>query len=122
MKRAIQMTINGEPYAATVEHRLLLVDFIREVACLTGTHIGCGFEGRCGACSVIVNGDAIKSCLMLAVQADGAEVYTIEGLAQRDALHPLLFLRMNPSRHRPTPRAPGHRRVPEVQAAGQHAP
>jgi len=89
MKRAIQMTINGEPYAATVEHRLLLVDFIREVACLTGTHIGCGFEGRCGACSVIVNGDAIKSCLMLAVQADGAEVYTIEGLAQRDALHPL---------------------------------
>jgi aerobic carbon-monoxide dehydrogenase small subunit len=89
MKRAIRVTVNGETCEATVEHRLLLVDFIREVAGLTGTHVGCGFEGRCGACSVIVNGDAVKSCLMLAVQADGAEVHTVEGLARREALHPL---------------------------------
>lgn len=89
MKRAVAITINGERFEATVEHRLLLVDFIRDVAGLTGTHIGCGYEGRCGVCSVLVDGEAVKSCLLLAVQADGAEVHTIEGLARRDELHPL---------------------------------
>ncbi len=89
MKRAIRVTINGEVIEATVEHRLLLVDFIREVAGLTGTHVGCGYEGRCGLCTVIVDGAAIKSCLMLAVQADGASVLTVEGLARGDALHPV---------------------------------
>lgn len=89
MKRTIVMTLNGERIEAHVEHRLLLVDFIRDVAGATGTHIGCGFEGRCGACTVMVNGEALKSCLMLAVQADGAHVTTIVGLAQGDRLHPL---------------------------------
>lgn len=89
MKRPIDITINGESFDATVEHRLLLVDFIRDVANLTGTHVGCGFEGRCGACTVLVDGTAVKSCLMLAVQADGSKVRTIEGLANNDVLHPL---------------------------------
>jgi len=89
MKREVTITINGEPYTATVEHRLLLVDFIREVAGLTGTHVGCSVEGRCGACTVIVEGKAVKSCLLLAVQADGAQVMTVEGLARRDQLHPI---------------------------------
>lgn len=89
MRREITITINKEPYTATVEYRLLLVDFIREVAGLTGTHVGCSVEGRCGACTVIVDGKAVKSCLLLAVQADGAQVMTIEGLAQGDQLHPL---------------------------------
>jgi len=89
MKRDVRITINGELFEATIEHRLLLGDFIRDVACLTGTHIGCGFEGRCGTCTVVVNGRAIKSCLMLAVQANGAEVVTIEGLARDGELHPL---------------------------------
>lgn len=89
MKRDISVVINGETHEARVDHRLLLVDFIREAAGATGTHVGCGYEGRCGVCTVIVNGKAIKSCLMLAVQADGAQVLTIEGLAHGDALHPL---------------------------------
>ena len=81
--------INGEPYEATVEHRLLLVDFIREVAGLTGTHVGCSVEGRCGACTVVLDGKAVKSCLLLAVQADGAQVLTVEGLAREGQLHPI---------------------------------
>lgn len=89
MKREVTITINGEPYTATVENRLLLVDFIREVAGLTGTHVGCSVEGRCGACTVIVEGKAVKSCLLLAVQADGAQIMTIEGLAGGDQLHPI---------------------------------
>lgn len=89
MKRDVCITINGEPYEESIEHRLLLVDFIRDVAGLTGTHIGCSVEGRCGACTVILNGKAVKSCLMLAVQADSAQVLTVEGLAQNDQLHPL---------------------------------
>ncbi len=89
MKRDICITINGEPYEATVEHRLLLVDFIREVAELTGTHVGCSVEGRCGACTVILAGKATKSCLLLAVQADGAQVLTVEGLARAGQLHPI---------------------------------
>ena len=67
MKTAVRITINGEPYEATVENRLLLVDFIREVAELTGTHVGCSVEGRCGVCTVILDGKAVKSCLLLAV-------------------------------------------------------
>ena len=89
MKREVKITINGEMYEATVDHRLLLVDFIREVAGLTGTHVGCSVEGRCGACTVIVDGKALKSCLLLAVQADGAQVLTVEGLAHNETLHPL---------------------------------
>jgi aerobic carbon-monoxide dehydrogenase small subunit len=89
MKREVTITINDEPYTATVEYRLLLVDFIREVAGLTGTHVGCSVEGRCGACTVIVDGKAVKSCLLLAVQADGAQVMTVEGLARDDQLHPI---------------------------------
>ncbi len=89
MKREISITINGEVYEAAVDHRLLLVDFIREVAGLTGTHVGCSVEGRCGACTVILDAKAVKACLMLAVQADGAKILTIEGLAKDDVLHPI---------------------------------
>ena len=89
LKRDITVDLNGERIEASVEHRLLLVDFIRDVAGATGTHVGCGYEGRCGTCTVIVEGEAVKSCLMLAVQADGADVTTIEGLAEDDRLHPL---------------------------------
>ncbi len=89
LKRDITVDLNGERIEAAVEYRLLLVDFIRDVAGATGTHVGCGFEGRCGACTVIVDGEAVKSCLLLAVQADGAAVVTIEGLAQGERLHPL---------------------------------
>jgi len=89
MKRDIEITLNGEVHGAAVEHRYLLVDFIREVAGLTGTHVGCGSEGRCGTCTVIVDGVAVKSCLMLAVQADGSKVLTPEGLARAGELHPL---------------------------------
>ena len=89
MSREIQVTINDKTYVETVEIRLLLVDFIREKLGLTGTHVGCGSEGRCGACTVVCDGRAVKSCLMLAVQADGARIRTIEGLAQDGELHPL---------------------------------
>ena len=88
MKREITVTVNGTVYRETVEHRLLLNDFLRETLGLTGTHVGCGYEGRCGVCTVIHDGVAIKSCLMLAVQADGAAILTVEGLAQGEQLHP----------------------------------
>ncbi len=89
MNTSVRITINGELYEATVENRLLLVDFIREVAQLTGTHVGCSVEGRCGVCTVILDGKAVKSCLMLAVQADGSSILTIEGLAAGGRLHPI---------------------------------
>jgi aerobic carbon-monoxide dehydrogenase small subunit len=89
MSREIEVTINGKTYVETVELRLLLVDFLREKVGLTGTHVGCGFEGRCGACTVVYEGRAVKSCMMLAVQADGSRILTIEGLAQDGELHPL---------------------------------
>jgi aerobic-type carbon monoxide dehydrogenase small subunit (CoxS/CutS family) len=89
MKKEISITINGEIYEQSVPIRLLLVDFIRDVAGLTGTHVGCTFEGVCGTCTVHVDGEAVKSCLMLAVQADGHEITTIEGLAVNGKLHPL---------------------------------
>lgn len=84
----IELTINGEHQAHDVEPRMLLVHFLREVAGLTGTHIGCE-TSLCGACTVMLNGEAIKSCTLLAVQANGAEITTIEGLAQNGELHPI---------------------------------
>jgi carbon-monoxide dehydrogenase small subunit len=84
----IELTVNSESKEADVEPRLLLVHLLREVFGLTGTHIGCD-TSNCGACTVHVNGESAKSCTMLAVQADGAEIMTIEGMAAGAALHPL---------------------------------
>ncbi|TDQ78909.1 carbon-monoxide dehydrogenase small subunit [Dongia mobilis] len=84
----VKMTVNGKPVSAEVEARTLLVHFLREHLDLTGTHVGCD-TAQCGACTVHVGGKAVKSCNMLAVQADGAEVTTIEGLATGDTLHPM---------------------------------
>jgi aerobic carbon-monoxide dehydrogenase small subunit len=88
MTAHISLTINGQPYEADVEPRLLLVHFIREVAGLTGTHIGCDTTS-CGACTVLVNNTPAKSCTLLAVQADGADIGTVEGLEQNGQLHPV---------------------------------
>jgi aerobic carbon-monoxide dehydrogenase small subunit len=88
-EHSIQVTINGKQHAATVEGRLLLSDFLRLDAGYTGVHLGCE-HGVCGACTVIVDGKAVRSCLMLAVQADGASITTVEGLAPGDGtLHPV---------------------------------
>jgi len=89
MNKTVSMTINGETYEETVPLRMLLVDFIREVAGLTGTHVGCTYEGVCGACTIHIDGEAVKSCLVLAVQADGRAVTTVEGLAKNGELTPL---------------------------------
>jgi aerobic carbon-monoxide dehydrogenase small subunit len=86
MSQSINLTINGVPYSHTVEPRLLLIHYLREIAGLTGPHIGCE-TSLCGACTVEVNGKAIKSCTMFAVQADGAKIVTIEGLASDGKLH-----------------------------------
>jgi len=88
MKRAISVNVNGAAYQHEVEPRLLLVHYLRDVLNLTGTHIGCE-TSLCGACTVMIDGQAVKSCTMFAVQADGAEVTTIEGLAQNGELHPV---------------------------------
>lgn len=88
MGRQIQVTINGTLYRHEVEPRLLLVHYLRDVLGLTGTHIGCE-TGLCGACTVLFNGVAVKSCMVLAVQADGGEITTIEGLAREATLHPV---------------------------------
>jgi carbon-monoxide dehydrogenase small subunit len=82
------MTVNGRSVAADVEPRTLLVHYLREQLNLTGTHIGCE-TGYCGACTVMLDGSTVKSCTMLAVQADGANIMTIEGLAQDGQLHPV---------------------------------
>ena len=87
-KYAINLTVNGINYEKEVEARKLLVDFIREDIGLTGTHIGCE-HGQCGACTVVFNGKSLKSCLMFAVQADSAEILTVEGLAKDEKLHPI---------------------------------
>jgi aerobic carbon-monoxide dehydrogenase small subunit len=87
-KRAIQLTVNGRTYERTVEVRLTLADFLRDELNLTGTHLGCE-HGICGACTILFDGAAVRSCLLLAVQADGATLTTVEGLAQGEALHPL---------------------------------
>jgi len=80
---ALTVTVNGERLSRTVEARRTLADFLRDDLCLTGTHLGCE-HGVCGACTVLLDGDAVRSCLMFAVQADGAEVTTIEGLSERN--------------------------------------
>ena len=84
----VSITVNGQRYDREVEPRLLLVHFLREVIGSTGTKVGCD-TSQCGACTVLMDGASLKSCTALAVQADGAEVTTIEGLADGDALHPL---------------------------------
>ncbi len=85
----ISMTVNGKPVSAEVEARTLLVTFIREQLRLTGTHVGCD-TSQCGACTIHMNGRAVKSCNILAMQAEGADILTIEGLAQADGtLHPM---------------------------------
>ncbi|MFM1814753.1 MAG: hypothetical protein RLZ98_1448 [Pseudomonadota bacterium] len=87
--KKISLTVNGKKYEREVSHRFHLADFLRQELGLTGTHLGCE-HGVCGACTVIVDGVPARSCLMLAVQADGAEVKTVEGLAKEDGtLHPL---------------------------------
>jgi aerobic-type carbon monoxide dehydrogenase small subunit (CoxS/CutS family) len=87
-ERRISVTVNGTTYEREVEARKLLIHFLRDDLDLTGSHIGCD-TGNCGACSVIVDGTLVKSCMMLAVQADGAAVETVEGLAADDELTPL---------------------------------
>ncbi len=84
----ITVTINGTPYEGDVESRTLLVHWIRDTLRLTGTHIGCDTTA-CGACTILVNGKAAKSCTMFAVQADGRQIMTVEGLEQNGKLHPL---------------------------------
>jgi carbon-monoxide dehydrogenase small subunit len=84
----VSMSVNGKPAKGDVDTRTLLVQFLRENLRLTGTHVGCD-TSQCGACVVHVNGKAVKSCTMLALSADGAEVLTIEGLAQNGHLHPM---------------------------------
>jgi carbon-monoxide dehydrogenase small subunit len=86
--QAIEFTLNGERVKATVESRQLLVHFLRDTLGLKGTHVGCD-TGSCGACSLIVDGKLIKSCMMLAPQADGCEIETIEGVAQNGQLTPV---------------------------------
>jgi carbon-monoxide dehydrogenase small subunit len=87
-ERSIQLRVNGRTYERSVEVRLTLADFLREELHLTGTHLGCE-HGICGACTILFNGEAVRSCLLLAVQADGADLMSVEGLAQGEALHPL---------------------------------
>lgn len=88
MKKTIQLTINGQPIEAAVAPNQTLVQFLRDDMGLTGTKHGCGL-GDCGACTVILDGKAVNSCLVLAVQANGSDVLTIEGLAENGNLHPL---------------------------------
>ena len=84
----ITVEVNGEPYERSVSPRLLLSDFLRHELHLTGTHVGCE-HGVCGACTVQLNGEGVRSCLLFAVQADGSAIKTVEGLAAREELHPL---------------------------------
>ena len=84
----IEITVNGQSHKHEVEPRMLLVQYLREVLTLTGTHIGCD-TSSCGACTVVLNGRAVKACTVLAVQADGGEVTPVEGLATNGELHPL---------------------------------
>ena len=87
-KQTITVTVNGKSYERSVEARLTLADFLRGELDLTGTHLGCE-HGVCGACTVVLDGEAVRSCLLLAAQADGAELTTVEGLARGTELHPL---------------------------------
>ncbi len=88
VKLPVKMTINGQSYSHEVEARLLLVHYIREQVGLTGTHVGCD-TSQCGACTISIDGQAVKSCTLFAVQADGATITTIEGLAKNGDLHPI---------------------------------
>ena len=88
MKRPLTLTINGSPRTAQVESRTLLVHLLRDELNLTGTHVGCD-TSQCGACTVLLDGHAVKSCTVLAVQAEGHEITTIEGLGANGGLHPL---------------------------------
>src|SRR6478672_9118534 len=88
MKKAVSINVNGKTQNSEIEPRLLLVHYLRDVLGLTGTHVGCE-TSICGACTVMVNGEAVKSCTMFAIQADGAKVTTIEGLAANGVLHPV---------------------------------
>jgi len=88
MKKTISIVVNGKTYTNEVEPRLLLVHYLRDALGLTGTHVGCE-TSLCGACTVLVDGQAVKSCTMFAVQADGAKLTTIEGLAANGNLHPV---------------------------------
>lgn len=88
MKRALSVSVNGVAHENEVEPRLLLVHYLRDVLGLTGTHVGCE-TSLCGACTVMLNGQAVKSCTMFTVQADGASITTIEGLATNGELHPV---------------------------------
>lgn len=85
---SIELKVNGKSYSRTVEPRKLLVELLREDLDLTGTHVGCDTT-YCGACTVLMNGAAVKSCTMFAVQADGAEILTVEGLEKNGELHPI---------------------------------
>lgn len=87
-KRTITVTVNDKIYERSVEPRMTLVDLLRDELALTGTHVGCE-HGVCGACTILMNGEAIRSCLTLAVQADGRQLMTVEGLARPEELHPL---------------------------------
>ena len=86
--RKIRVTVNGEEHEAEIEPRLTLVDFLRGKLGLTGTHVGCE-HGVCGACTILWNGRSVRSCIMLAVQADGSELKTIEGVSSDGSLHPI---------------------------------
>jgi carbon-monoxide dehydrogenase small subunit len=88
VKLPVKMTINGQSVSHEVEPRLLLVHYIRETVGLTGTHVGCD-TSQCGACTITMNGQAVKSCTLFAVQATGANIMTIEGLAKDGELHPI---------------------------------
>lgn len=88
MGREISVTVNGATHTSDVEPRLLLVEYLRDTLNMTGTHVGCDTSG-CGACTVILNGSAVKSCTVFAVQADGGDVTTVEGLATNGELHPI---------------------------------
>ena len=88
MKLPVKMTINGQMVSHDVEPRLLLVHYIRENVGLTGTHVGCD-TSQCGACTILLNGQAVKSCTLFAVQTDGADIKTIEGVAKDGELHPI---------------------------------
>ena len=88
MEQNIRVTVNGEEQQSSVEPRTLLVHYLRDVLNLTGTHVGCD-TGQCGACTVLLNGQPVKSCMVLAVQADGAQVQTVEGLARNGEYHPI---------------------------------
>ncbi len=88
MAKTIQVTVNGKAYSYEADPRMLLVHYLRDVLQLTGTHVGCD-TSNCGSCTILVDGQSVKSCTMLAVQADGSQVKTIEGMAENGALHPL---------------------------------